>query len=197
MPWIGLAAAFPDRDLPMFATLLSALLNGPVKPTGAKLEPSLHRLAKSIADPPRGARLAESIYDVLQPWVVRANELDAMRVDRDQAVQRSAAARIENERLEAELAGAAERSLELAAQASAATEAATETRSESERRLAEASGRAQQERARTAQRYGPEIRALASDVLMYLDRVEPNVEGAMRRARELAELGDRLEGQER
>jgi hypothetical protein len=61
--------------------------------------------------------------------------------------------------------------------------------------MAETEGRAQQRVERSAATFGPEIRSLADDILMYLERESPNLAGARRRAEDLRRVADMLESE--
>lgn len=195
MPWIALVSMWPDRHLPGFSRALGILLGGPMVFPKSKLPPPIERLGASICDAPRGTQRAEEVHELLKPISQGAERITHLEAELAAAARRSASARMEVEALTGELTQLKD---QLAAERRRAAESerrAAETFTQGEQRIAETEGRAIQRQAKTAQTFGPELRSLAADILMYLDREVPNAEGARRRAQELIDLGSRLEAE--
>lgn len=195
MPWIALAALWPERHLPTMARAMGDLLTWPIaSPKSSKSSP-IEQLAYDLTDAPKGERLLREVNAILQPAAESASRISHLESELDAALRRSASTRMEVGNLEAEVSRLREALRDAEVRAGDAEQRLTSGLSEAERRLVEASGRASQAHARTVTTFGPEVVSLANDIEMFLDRDVPNVQGAIRKAKALVELGQRLEAQ--
>lgn len=195
MPWIALVALWPDRHLPTFGSAISNLLSGPIAIRTPSKSSPIEQLACDLTDPPKGERLLGEVNAILQPMAASAARITSLESDLDAALKRNASSRMEVGELEIEVARMREALRETEFRASDAERRLTSGLSEAERRLMETSGRASQAHARTATTFGPEVVSHANDIEMFLDRDVPNVQGAIRKAKALVELGKRLEAE--
>lgn len=193
MPWVAIAAMFDDRHHPEFPDAVALALAGPLNRRSVKGPPPIERLMSAIADPPKGLRLAECVHAVLQPFLRRADRATELEAELANAAKRSAANRREADELRERLVEVEARARAAEVQAVASEQAAASRVAEIERRIAETEGRAQQRVERNAATFGLEVRSLADDIVMYLERESPNLDGARRRAEDLRRVADRLE----
>lgn len=195
MPWIALVALWPDRHLPGFARTLGTLLGGPINNRRAASAPPIEQLGADLTEAPNGARLLGEVNAIIQPLAEFGSRINELEGELEAALKRNAATRAEVSDLQLRAAVLLEQVASHKARADEAERGLTSGLSAAERRLAETAGRATQAHAKTAKTYGPEVAALASDIRMYLDRSEPNVDGALKRADDLIDLGKRLEAE--
>jgi hypothetical protein len=195
MPWIALVALWPDRHLPGFARSLGTLISGPISNRRATSAPPIEQLGADLTEAPKGARLLGEVNSIIQPFAESDSRISELEGELEAALKRNAATRAEVSDLEQRAASLQAQVSSHKTRADEAERGLTSGLSDAERRLAETAGRASQAHAKTAKTYGPEVAALASDIRMYLDRSEPNVDGALQRVDDLIDLGKRLEAE--
>jgi hypothetical protein len=198
-PWLYLVAVWPDRDsdgapLVITSTLVSAAIGATA--TDPRV---IDELCTWLADPRRGRVRSAALQRLIAPLALQVNDCREKLASHDETLRlystRAAALQDDVTRLDAYVGSLTAQLADARAQASLAESKASAAEERRRRHVQQTEGVAAQQRFRIVRDYSRGIRDITGDAIDYLDRDRPNVDGALRKLRELSLVAESLEGE--